>query len=129
MYVKLPEEDTEPGDQGKCGRLRMSMYGTRDAALNWSLEYAATLLSAGYVQGKSNPCLFFNKELGVSVMVHGDDFVAVGPRHQVEKTKKTLEDKYKLKTQELGKLTELLLDERELGSDVNADNGKSVPTR
>ena len=25
VYVKLPEEDMEPGDEGKCGRLRMSM--------------------------------------------------------------------------------------------------------
>ena len=51
IYVKLPEEDTEPGDEGKCGRLKISMYGTRDAALNWSLEYGDTLRAAGYVQG------------------------------------------------------------------------------
>ena len=78
------------------------MYGTRDAALNWSLEYAATLRAAGFVQGKANPCLFFNESLNVAVMVHGDDFVAVGPRKNLGETKKALEDKYKLKTQELG---------------------------
>ena len=27
-------------------------------------------------------------------MVHGDDFVAVGPEHQLQHTKKTLEDVY-----------------------------------
>ena len=78
------------------------MYGTRDAALNWSLEYAATLLAGGYVQGRANPCLFYNKALGVSVMVHGDDFIAVGPHQHLQETRKTLEEKYKLKTQELG---------------------------
>ena len=36
VYVDLPIEDKEKGDDGKCGRLRMSMYGTRDAALNWA---------------------------------------------------------------------------------------------
>ena len=72
VYVKLPDEDVEPGDEGKCGRLKMSMYGTRDAALNWSLEYAPTLLEAGYIQGKAKPCLFHNEAIGVSVMVHGD---------------------------------------------------------
>ena len=41
LYVKLPEKELEPEDEGKCGRLKISMYGTRDAALNWSLEYAA----------------------------------------------------------------------------------------
>ena len=28
VYVTLPSEDTLPGDEGNCGRLRMSMYGT-----------------------------------------------------------------------------------------------------
>ena len=43
VYVKLPEEDLEPGDEGRCGRLRMSMYGTRDAALNWSGPWSMRL--------------------------------------------------------------------------------------
>ena len=43
VFVKLPEEDLEPGVEGKCGRSKMSLYGTRDAALNWSKEYGDTL--------------------------------------------------------------------------------------
>ena len=34
VYVQLPEEDQAPGDGGMCGELRVSMYGTRDAAIN-----------------------------------------------------------------------------------------------
>jgi len=102
VYVKLPQEDLEPGDENRCGRLKMSMYGTRDAALNWSLEYGDTLRAGGYVQGRANPCLFHNAKLGVSVMVHGDDFIAVGPDQHLKETIKTLEDKYKLKTEKLG---------------------------
>ena len=102
VYVKLPQEDFEAGDGQRCGRLKMSMYGTRDAALNWALEYGDTLRAAGYVQGKANPCLFHHKALGLSVMVHGDDFVAVGPRQHLADTRKTLEDKYKLKVEMLG---------------------------
>ena len=96
VYVRLPEEDTEKGDEGKCGKLLMSMYGTRDAALNWALEYGETLRAAGYTQGRSNPCLFHNKALGVSVMVHGDDFVGVGPDQHLSKLKESLEQKYKI---------------------------------
>ena len=33
VYVKLPAEDLELGDEHRCGKLLMSMYGTRDAAL------------------------------------------------------------------------------------------------
>ena len=35
VYVKPLDEDIEPGDDGKCGRLKMSMYGTRYAVLRW----------------------------------------------------------------------------------------------
>ena len=35
VYVQLPPEDIEPGDENKCGKLQYSMYGTRDAAQNW----------------------------------------------------------------------------------------------
>ena len=102
VYVKLAEEDREAGDDGKCGRLRVSMYGTRDAALNWSLEYAETLKSAGYKQGLANPCLFHHAEKDVTVMVHGDDFAAVGGEKHIAETEKTLRDKCKIKTEKLG---------------------------
>ena len=102
VYVKLPDEDRGAGDEGKCGRLKMSMYGTRDAALNWSKEYGDTLREAGFVQGRSNPCLFHHAKQGVSIMVHGDDFVAVGPEEFRKTTRKALEDKYRLKVEVLG---------------------------
>ena len=37
ICVELPEEDLLPSDKGKdlVGLLRMSLYGTRDAAKNW----------------------------------------------------------------------------------------------
>ena len=102
VYVKLPEEDTGPNDSGKCGKLMMSMHGTRDAALNWALEYGETLRAAGYDQGKSNPCLFYNKDKDVAIMVHGDDFVAVGPDQHLDHVRKTLSDKYKIEVETLG---------------------------
>ena len=77
VYVKLPEEDMAEDDKHRCGKLMMSMYGTRDAALNWALGYCDTLQAAGVEQGRANPCIFHHPELNVSVMVHGDNFVAV----------------------------------------------------
>ena len=108
----------------------MSMYGTRDAALNWSLEYAETLAAAGYVQGQGNSCLFHNKELGVSVMVHGDDFIGVGPNKHLEYLRKTLEEKYKIKVEMLGresgekaeiKILNKVVRETEFGIELEAD--------
>ena len=36
-YVEIPAEDWEAdrADMGQCGRLNVSLYGTRDAARNW----------------------------------------------------------------------------------------------
>ena len=80
----------------------MSMYGTRDAALNWALEYGDTLRATGYEQGKHSPCLFYHKAKRVSIMVHGDDFVAVGSDKQLGELRQTLKDKYNIKMQLLG---------------------------
>ena len=41
--------------------------------------------------------LFRNDKLKVSIMVHGDDFVAVGPLKNLDTTKEVLENKYKIK--------------------------------
>ena len=34
IYVELPPQDRAPGDESMCGLLRVSLYGTRDAASN-----------------------------------------------------------------------------------------------
>ena len=102
VYVRLPAEDKEVGDEGKCGKLNMSMYGTRDAALNWSMEYTSTLLASGYVQGRASPCLFHHPEKQVSIMVHGDDFIAVGNPENIQHTEDILREKYNIKVEHLG---------------------------
>ena len=58
----------------------MSIYGTRGTAQNWSEEYTQKLVAAGYSRGNANPCLFYSSKTGVSVMLHGDDSLAVGPK-------------------------------------------------
>ena len=77
----------------------MSMYGTRDAAANWAAEYGATLLAAGYLQGKSSPCIFHHPHNKTTIMVHGDDFVGVGRPEQLIEIREALEKKYRLKVE------------------------------
>ena len=101
-YVRLPAEDPRSSDPECCGRLLMSMYGTRDAAQNWHEEYAETLKKAGYTRGLANPCLFYHAKTDVSVMVHGDDFLATGDAKSVEGLKQVLTNAYKVKIETLG---------------------------
>ena len=35
VYIRIHKEDLEDGDEDKVGMLNLSLYGTRDAALNW----------------------------------------------------------------------------------------------
>ena len=102
VYVVLTSEDFEDGDENRCGELVMSMYGTRDAALNWSAEYTKTFADSGYIQGRASPCLFYNEQLDVAIMVHGDDFVAIGDDAGLADARNVLEDCYKLKVEMLG---------------------------
>ena len=78
------------------------MYGTRDAAQNWAEEYSATLVKAGYQRGQANPCLFHSPAEDCSIMVHGDDFVAVGDEKATKKLQVSLEKAYKVKCEVLG---------------------------
>ena len=42
VYIEIPMEDRESGDEGMVGKLNLSLYGTRDAALNWTRHRHAT---------------------------------------------------------------------------------------
>ena len=50
VFVTLPEEDHE---DGMCGELLKSMYGTRDAAQNWESAYTELLESIGFITGEA----------------------------------------------------------------------------
>ena len=55
VYIELPNEDRLEGDEDMVGELRLSMYGTRDAAQNWQETLSCHLLSIGFSRGKMNP--------------------------------------------------------------------------
>ena len=38
----MPIEDFEPGDTDVVGLLDLSLFGTRDATQNWTLEYTVS---------------------------------------------------------------------------------------
>ena len=62
MCIEIPIEDFEPGDEHVVADLNLSLYGTRDAAQNWTREYAGFLESIGFRSGLASPCNFFHKQ-------------------------------------------------------------------
>lgn len=71
VYVQLPDEDATTG---MCGRLKKSMYGTRDAASNWEECYSQRLGQYGFKAGLTSPCIMYHEERSIRLVVHGDDF-------------------------------------------------------
>ena len=94
MYVQLPEEDAE---EGMCGKLQKSLYGTRDAAQNWEAEYSEFMGSLGFQSGKSSPCTFYCEARDVRAVIHGDDFTLLGSRESLDWFKSRIMDKFEIK--------------------------------
>ena len=81
MFVGLPLEDAE---YGKCGELNKAMYGTQDAPQYWEHAYCEFLQSNGFVRWKSAPCVLLHLERQIRMVVHGDDFTALGTDHDLD---------------------------------------------
>ena len=84
------------------GRLNLSLYGTRDAAQNWSIEYTRMLEQVGFVAGKASPRNFTHRTRDLSVTVHGDDFTTTGPESELIWLRSAMEQKYEIKSSILG---------------------------
>ena len=108
VFVELPPEDYQPGDEHMCGLLRYSLHGTRDAAQNWEEERASTLSDLGLTRRRSTlsdlkltrgiacPCVWRGCIKGEDVVatVHGDDITIGGQRTAVEFLIKMISKKF-----------------------------------
>ena len=95
LYVRLPPELGLGKDV--VGKLVRCMYGTRDAGAIWENCYATCLTGIGFTQGISSPCCFNHPEWNVSVVVHGDDFTAVGSPNALNKFEEGMQKSFECK--------------------------------
>ena len=79
-----------------------SLYGTRDAAVNWSMAYSKVLEGLGFTKGASSPCTFFHKSRQIKMAVHGDDFVTEGSEVQLWWLAAELQKAFEVKVEILG---------------------------
>ena len=102
IFIQIPEEDREEGDEDMVGQLNLSLYGTRDAALNWTNTFTEHLVSIGFDRGSACPCNFFHEERGIALTVHGDDFTSTGREKELKWFETQLQAKYDIKTSVMG---------------------------
>ena len=71
------------------------MYGTEDAAAIWLDTWTEHISKAQYTTGISNPTLINGN--GVKGLCHGDDFVMVGGRSDLEAFEKHMASAFSLR--------------------------------
>ena len=79
------------------GVLDRCMYGTRDAGAIWEQVYTDALVQMGFVQGVASPCCFHHPEWQISVVVHGDDFTALGTDASLQKYEDSMKAAFEIK--------------------------------
>jgi len=104
VCIELPAEDLTEEDikADRVGLLEMSLYGTRDAAMNWQEEVAREMKRWGFQRGIYNPCLYYHPQLQIRTLVHGDDFVSAGRRSSINELKARLQNRFEVKTKVIG---------------------------
>ena len=103
LYVRLPPELLEPGEEGMVGLVVKGMYGVREAGNLWHADYTGTVKSAGFVQSMHDPCVFIKgDDRGiVAVGVHVDDsIVSNGNQEVYEQLLVKLREKYTIKVKD-----------------------------
>ena len=86
VCVELPPEALTSEDirEDRVGLLQKSLYGKRDAAVNWQETVSRLMAAIGFRRGQYNPCLYVHESRNIQTLIHGDDFVSVGSRKQVD---------------------------------------------
>ena len=97
IYIELPEEDVE-GAPDEIGRLELSLYGTRDGAVNWQDTLSSHLVEAGFVRGVGHPAVFVHPVRDIWLMVHGDDYLSAAVKSSLDWLEQVLKNHYEIKT-------------------------------
>mgnify|MGYP003319214429 CR=1 FL=1 len=84
------------------GTLKLSLYGTRDAATNWAEEYTRLLIDIGFKAGVASHGVFVHEGRRLKAYIHGDDFVSVASGENLKWLRAQVENNYELKIQVLG---------------------------
>ena len=76
MWVQVPAEDPRSEEEGVCGLLLRSIYGLRDAGMNFEQLTSQVMDKLGFACGLWTPCVFVRRE-------KNDNFVTQGVRREL----------------------------------------------
>ena len=102
VFIQIPAEDRLDSDAGKMAQLNLSLYGTRDAAKNWTGTYTTFLNEIGFKTGEGCACNFTRCTRQLSLTVHRDDFTASACGVDLTWLEASFKKKFECKVQILG---------------------------
>ena len=76
------------------------VHGTRDAGSIWEDCYRDCLEGVGFQSGAASPGVFFHPERNITVVVHGDDFNALGVNDKLSWYEEQLKQSVEIKIRE-----------------------------
>ena len=82
MHMKLPKEMGLSPDL--VARQVRCVYGTRDAGKLSEDTYTQAMRHAGFTTGTAKPCVFYHTVRDITIVVHGDDFTALGTDNNLD---------------------------------------------
>ena len=88
--------------QDTVGKLKASLYGTRDASTNWQEEVAKCMTKWGFTIGRYNPCMYYHPGRKMRCLVHGDDFVCVAEAIDLKWLEDRLKERFEIKSKTMG---------------------------
>ena len=77
LYIENPAEDPNANPE-MLGRLRLCLYGTRNAALSRQQILSDHMVENGFVRGVGRPSVFHDSTRDIWTLVHGDDYCSAG---------------------------------------------------
>ena len=83
-------------------KLNLSLYGTRDAAMNWAAAYTEFRISICYIKRESCPCNYHHPSRRLATTVHGDDFTSTGSTKNLLWLKALFEARFEITAKILG---------------------------
>ena len=102
VYIEIPKEDKSIEDGDVVGRLKLCLYGTRDAAHRWQQTVSEHLESIGFNKGEAHPAVFHHQKRDIITLVHGDDYMSCGSPEDMAWLRDQLEARFEIKTQLIG---------------------------
>lgn len=124
IYMQQPEMYIT-GSEKVC-HLKKSLYGLKQASRLWNMKLSNILKEMGIKQSKTDPCVYYNTDMGIYITVWVDDIIIFSAKDEI-KNKIKIELQQKLNMKDLGEASQCVgLNMTRKGGSIMLDQEKYI---